>query len=671
MAEVSKPGTTISLTTLEKIAKLQDQEGFLRWKRTMRDHLKIFGLWVYIVEKHERLVEGDAGLDEWIKSHDLTCTALRICVEGNAYSDIENISNAKTAWTTLETNFQPRGSGYLNDTFRKLDNLTLSSCKGSSDYVSKFRMIVNEIQSFSTKMKLDENWLIYQFHTNLGSEHSGYFERYSQEHDPFDENGNTKHTLSSAMQHFQNTIRNPSSHEKSVISMAAIMPNAAFVSPNQPANQTMVQPGAQAGTSKARVITLQKTVKYCTYCKRDYHTEDECHDKYPHLKEAKIAAAKPGTKRRRNGKPVKDEQADNNPGEGSYFIQPELGSFMAIPANPLLSKLWIWDTGTSRHSTCDRKLFLNFRPLVNPFPIQGLGGAITPQGIGDIRLECKDQTGATTSLLLRDAHFMPNSGVNLISQGQLQKEGYALKIVSAGIEIGPNRVLAKLIENNLYVLDTISFQLSLSSFAGINPETLKLWHSRLGHLGKQNILRLTTMSEGIDLSKPPPTDACPPCSKAKMHVEPHQDKIEPGQFLLDLIHSDVSGPYLPSCSRAKYYVTFLDDYDKTSEVVLISSKDRELSPFDFFQKRDQFGEACIRCLCIVGGGEYDSHAFEDYRDENCIIWEANVPGNPQMNGAAECLGQTLYGMASAILKESNLPMKYWSELILTSNYSCN
>lgn len=101
-------------------------------------------------------------------------------------------------------------------------------------------MIVNEIQSFSTKMKLDKNWLFYQFHTNLGSEHSRYFKRYSQEHDLFDENGNTKHTLSSAMQHFQNTIRNPSSHEKSVILMVAILPNAAYMNPNQPANQIMV-----------------------------------------------------------------------------------------------------------------------------------------------------------------------------------------------------------------------------------------------------------------------------------------------------------------------------------------------------------------------------------------------------------------------------------------------
>ena len=81
MAEVSKPSTTISLTTLEKIAELQDQKDFLRWKRTIRDHLKIFGLWVYILGKHERSVESDAGLDERIKAHNLTCTALRICVE--------------------------------------------------------------------------------------------------------------------------------------------------------------------------------------------------------------------------------------------------------------------------------------------------------------------------------------------------------------------------------------------------------------------------------------------------------------------------------------------------------------------------------------------------------------------------------------------------------------
>lgn len=123
---------------------------------------------------------------------------------------------------------------------------------------------------------------------------------------------------------------------------------------------------------------------------------------------------------------------------------------------------------------------------------------------------------------------MPNSEVNFISQGQLQKEKCALKIVLAEIKIRPGQVMVKLIENNLSILDIPNFQLSLSFFAEDNPEILKIWHSQLEHLGKQNILCLITLSEKINLSKSPLTDACPPWSPAKMHVESHKTKIEPG-----------------------------------------------------------------------------------------------------------------------------------------------
>ncbi len=52
-----------------------------------------------------------------------------------------------------------------------------------------------------------------------------------------------------------------------------------------------------------------------------------------------------------------------------------------------------------------------------------------------------------------------------------------------------------------------------------------------------------------------------------MHFELYKDNIEPGFQPLDLIYSDVSGSYIPNCSRAKYYITFFDDYDKTSGVI--------------------------------------------------------------------------------------------------------
>lgn len=175
------------------------------------------------------------------------------------------------------------------------------------------------------------------------------------------------------------------------------------------------------------------------------------------------------------------------------------------------------------------------------------------------------------------------------------------------------------------------------------------------------------MSEGINLSKPPPTDVCPPYSQAKMHIEPHKNKIEPGQYPLDLIYSDVSGPYIWNCFEAKYYVTFLDNYDKTSKVILLSSKDGILAAFDLFCKQNKHRSNRIRRLWIDSGREYDSHAFEEYRNKHGIQWEATVPRNPRTNGAVERLGQTLHGMAGAMLKESGLSMKYWLELIFTSN----
>ena len=53
-----------------------------------------------------------------------------------------------------------------------------------------------------------------------------------------------------------------------------------------------------------------------------------------------------------------------------------------------------------------------------------------------------------------------------------------------------------------------------------------------------------------------------------------------------------------------------------------------------------------------GGGEYDSNEFAKSREKKGSIWEPIIPGNPQMNGKIEKLGQTLYRMANAFLKYS-------------------
>ncbi len=149
----------------------------------------------------------------------------------------------------------------------------------------------------------------------------------------------------------------------------------------------------------------------------------------------------------------------------------------------------------------------------------------------------------------------------------MYREGYTLTIVSGGIEIGANGIIAKFMSSNLYFITTLfRSTLSFSAFIALNPHTVDMWHSCLGHFGRQNVVKLAGMSEGIDLSQPPPSDACIPSVCGTLQVETHIDPPLSGQGRLDLVHSDDIGPFSPISNGTRYVVIFLDDNTKESEV---------------------------------------------------------------------------------------------------------
>ena len=677
MTDIKVSSNTLSLAALEKVPKLQDHEGYLKWKRIMKDYLKVLKLWTYVggIQTAPPEEGADAAaVTAWTIGHDDACTALRLTVEGNAYSDIENLTNAAESWTLLEKNFKPRGAGFLNETYSKLDTTMLADCKSPADYTSKFRSIINELNTYSSKVKMDENWLIYRFHTNLGPEHSSYFESYAREHDPFTEDGEIKSTLSEAMHHFQNTVRNP-------ISIKSSQSTVALVAANMPAEQKTVQTGAQLGTNNCRVVTLQKTVKYCTFCKRDYHTEDECRIKHPHLA-PKATDKKPGNGKRRrpDGKGSKDGKGKAKAGEESdsgYFAENETIVFMAgqwQDTTPM-AKRWIWDCGCTQHVSNDRASFTNFRELKDQKPVKGLAGSLTPLGVGTINLTCVTENGPQ-ALTLNNTLYIPGASANLISQGQLQRAGRKLEITPAGINLGSG-IIARLAPNNLYPLDIVGESVSsppsltTEALSAVNEDAVKMWHSRLGHLSEQNIRRLENMSEGMDLTKPPATDACEPCTVANLKTEPHKDSIEFGKAALDLVHSDVMGPFQEAYNGARYAVTFLDDYLQASDVYFLKQKAGVFGAFKHFRQHHERGDTRVRRLRTDNGGEFNSKEWEAYEEEHGVTWEPTIPGNPQMNGKSERLGQTLHTKASAMLKESGLHQSYWPELFETANYLRN
>ncbi len=144
-----------------------------------------------------------------------------------------------------------------------------------------------------------------------------------------------------------------------------------------------------------------------------------------------------------------------------------------------------------------------------------------------------------------------------------------------------------------------------------------------------------------------------------------------GLQLLDLVNSDVWGPYITELYEARYYVTFLSDATKRSKPILLKEKIGVHLVFQKYCLRNKKNDKRVWQLREDGGGKYDLEAFAQFREEKGIIWKPIIFGNTQMNGEAESLSQILRCMANALLKDPGFAIRYWPELILTVKYLRN
>lgn len=178
---------------------------------------------------------------------------------------------------------------------------------------------------------------------------------------------------------------------------------------------------------------------------------------------------------------------------------------------------------------------------------------------------------------------MSGSRVNLISQGSLQREKLPLTIISKGIEIDNEKILARFINNNFYIRKLADFVFFSTTLITINKNMLQFCHSRLGYLSKPNVFWLVKIAKSIDLSKSSPSDTCGPYTKTEIKVESHKAAIQLGKALLDLVYSNVYRLFPEGYDSAKYFIGFLDDWNKLFNIILLSRKSDILVAFQLFQ----------------------------------------------------------------------------------------
>ena len=381
----------------------------------------------------------------------------------------------------------------------------------------------------------------------------------------------------------------------------------------------------------------------CFYCKEEGHWRRNC-PKY--LEELKKLNANGATT------------------SGTYMI--ELHSTSA-------SISWVLDTGCGTHICTNVQGLKRSRKLRRGELdlIMGNKQIASVDVIGNYELSFS----SGLSMFLIDCCYSAEMARNIISFYALYKDGFDFGFDNGSILVYKNNVLYFKANPCHGIYETsISIRDNRSSIYNVESTQSKdgldksyLWHCRLGHINKKRITKLQSdgILESFDQTS---NDKCESCLLGKMTKAPFTGTCERGNDLLDIIHTDVCGPFRSATRHGeRYFVTFTDDFSRYGYVYLIKHKSETIEVFRTFQNEveNQLNKR-IKILRSDRGGEYLSHEFQDHLRSCGIIAQLTPPRTPQHNGVAERRNRTLLDMVRSMMIRTTLPISFWGYALKTA-----
>lgn len=192
-----------------------------------------------------------------------------------------------------------------------------------------------------------------------------------------------------------------------------------------------------------------------------------------------------------------------------------------------------------------------------------------------------------------------------------------------------------------------------------------IWHKRFAHVNHKAIR--TMQYKGMVKGLPNvcgKTMVCETCNMGKQSrgIIPKK-AVWRSMKRLELVHTDLCGPITPASQSGKRYVlVFIDDFTRKTWVYFLKNKSES---FETFKKFKVFVETevgtKIKTLRSDRGGEFTSHSFNEFCEQNGIKRQLTAAYTPQQNGVAERRNRTLMNMVRCLLMEKNVPKHFWAE----------
>ncbi|GKB01139.1 putative RNA-directed DNA polymerase, partial [Tanacetum coccineum] len=289
-----------------------------------------------------------------------------------------------------------------------------------------------------------------------------------------------------------------------------------------------------------------------------------------------------GSKRKHSCPKYLKDLKDKKVKKGDYS-----GMFMMELHNTTTSDLWVLDTGCGTHIFTVFYGLKESRKLKNGELnlVMGNRKITLVTKIGKYELMLKSRV----RINLNNCCYSSEMTRNIISFHALFKDGYQFSfdnengdilVYSNGcfvFKVSPCKgkyETAECIENGNVILNVGSSN---------ELDKSKLWHSCLGRVNKKRIAQLQKdrVLESFDFKL---DDVCESCLLGRMTKSPFIGSCERGEGLLDLVHTDVCGPFRSATIDGKhYYVTFTNDFNRYGYVYLIKHKSYTFEVFKKYQ----------------------------------------------------------------------------------------
>ena len=199
-----------------------------------------------------------------------------------------------------------------------------------------------------------------------------------------------------------------------------------------------------------------------------------------------------------------------------------------------------------------------------------------------------------------------------------------------------------------------------------------MWHERLNHLNIQNIIQMIHQHD-IDFFKSSSSNSCIFCEKINDKTEFHRKSIKSKRHVDDFIHDDLMNFFSKKQNDVYWIVIWIDDFIQMFHVNILYDK-TFFEIFVFFKKFLNIIEhdhcRCIR-LRIDNDDEFFENVFAIYREKRDIRIEFFIVDNFQMNECVERFNQIFMRKISTFLKNFELFIKWWFELINSVNHIRN